>query len=165
MPCSFAPPHFESTIDPNILDVLPFTYHLTRGSLHQRLSCPASLNSLNRLPLQTNGKNAGMTHSKVKIEKHHADPIRSQGNTGWDQGLSHPELVKLLNSTEADDLAIPKEGRALVPGCGMVSSLVDVSGKSSGVLGLRCTASCAEGFAGRWAGHFSDWRKDCREVC
>jgi hypothetical protein len=94
----------------------------------------------------------------------HADPTRSQGNTGWDQGLSHPELVKLLNSTEADDLAIPKEGRALVPGCGMVSSLPYVSGKSSRGIGLRCTTSCAEGFANRWAGYLSDWRKDCREV-
>lgn len=46
---------------------------------------------------------------------------RREGNTGWDQGSSHPELVKLLNSPGADDLGILKEGRALVPGCGMVS--------------------------------------------
>lgn len=53
---------------------------------------------------------------------------RREGNTGWDQGSSHPELVKLLNSPESDDLGVPKQGRALVPGCGMVCVHVCIRG-------------------------------------
>ncbi|WVR03034.1 hypothetical protein IAU60_000023 [Kwoniella sp. DSM 27419] len=41
-----------------------------------------------------------------------------QGRTGWDQAKSHPALVSLIQSDRADQLGIPKRGRALVPGCG-----------------------------------------------
>lgn len=40
--------------------------------------------------------------------------------TGWDQGHSHPALLKLLDSDEAKKAGIPKTGRAFVPGCGLV---------------------------------------------
>ncbi|OCF42498.1 hypothetical protein I317_03614 [Kwoniella heveanensis CBS 569] len=43
---------------------------------------------------------------------------RQQGRTGWDQSHSHKTLVSFLNSAQADELGVPREGRALVPGCG-----------------------------------------------
>ena len=59
---------------------------------------------------------------------------RSQGNTGWDQGTAHPELVSLLSSPESSDLGIPTSGRAAVPGCGMVC-LHEMDGLKEGI---RC---------------------------
>ena len=51
----------------------------------------------------------------------------ASNNTGWDQGGAHPALVSLLSSESGsdgrkggDELGIKWEGRALVPGCGMV---------------------------------------------
>ncbi|WVF66763.1 hypothetical protein IAT40_001505 [Kwoniella sp. CBS 6097] len=41
-----------------------------------------------------------------------------QGRTGWDQSGSHKTLVSFLNSAQADELGISRNGRALVPGCG-----------------------------------------------
>lgn len=55
----------------------------------------------------------------------------ASNNTGWDQGGAHPALVSLLSSESgsdgrkgADELGIKRDGRALVPGCGMVSRSV-----------------------------------------
>ncbi|WRT63118.1 uncharacterized protein IL334_000021 [Kwoniella shivajii] len=41
-----------------------------------------------------------------------------EGRTGWDESASHRSLQSLLESPIADQLDIPKKGRALVPGCG-----------------------------------------------
>lgn len=46
---------------------------------------------------------------------------RQQGRTGWDQQSAHPALVALLSGPRADELGVPKSGRAVVPGCGRVS--------------------------------------------
>jgi hypothetical protein len=55
----------------------------------------------------------------------------ASNNTGWDQGGAHPALVSLLSSESgrdgrkrADELGVKRDGRALVPGCGMVSRSV-----------------------------------------
>jgi hypothetical protein len=71
---------------------------------------------------------------------------RSQGNTGWDQGYAHPELVSLLSSPESSSLGIPTSGRAVVPGCGMVC-LHETDGL---IEGIRCFAIGATWIESRW---------------
>jgi hypothetical protein len=51
-----------------------------------------------------------------------AKSSRSKQITPWDQKKAHTEIVELFLGGRGDELGLPKTGKALVPGCGTVSS-------------------------------------------
>ncbi|WVQ82859.1 hypothetical protein IAT38_004994 [Cryptococcus sp. DSM 104549] len=65
----------------------------------------------------------------------------SQGRTGWDQSGCHPNVVNLLESRQSDELGIPRNGTALIPGCGMGYDLQLFAARGLDATGLEISST------------------------